>query len=479
MPTSPNGSSRQDLISRVLGTVDTNRMLAPGDAVLVAASGGPDSTALLHLLARIGRIRSVPIAAAHLHHGLRGEEADRDAEFAARQAESMGIAFFSERVDVEEYRRRQRLSLEEAARRLRYEFLLRTADRYGFSKIALGHHADDCVESVLLFFLRGAGRRGLAGISPRRGRFIRPLIDLRKEELRQYLNRHDIPFVLDTSNTDRSLVRNRIRHELIPQLTAAYNPNLVDTLLRLSKVVRDEDRWLDALAADRLKEALVFRGPDRIALSVSRLARLAEAACRRVLRTAVAELTGDLRRVGYRHIEAVRLLVLQKKGTGQLDLPRGVQANRTYDRLTLRRPGREPSPGPVDYEFVLDGPGEVRIPGGGGTLRLTVSGPAGEAQITRSGHRVAFFDMGRFAFPVTVRNVRPGDRFRPLGMTGTQKVSDFFVNRKVPRRLRSVCPVLISRGKIAWVVGHRIAEDFRTGPGTRQTLRAELLAEPD
>jgi tRNA(Ile)-lysidine synthase len=390
----------------------------------------------------------------------------------------MGVAFFPGRVDVEGYRRRHRLSREEAARRLRYEFLLKTADRNGFSKIALGHHADDSVESMLLFFLRGAGRRGLAGIPPMRGRFIRPLIELRKKELQNYLNRHGIPFVLDSSNTDRNHVRNRIRHELIPHLSKVYNPALVDTLLRLSKVVRDEDRWLDTLAADRFKEALVFKAPDRVALSVSRLASLAEAACRRVLRTAVAELTGDLRRIGYRHIEAVRLLLLGEKGTGQLDLPRGIRVDRSYDRLTLRRPRPNPLPGPAEYDFVLRGPGEVRIPDGGGTLRLTLSGPVDAATITRSGHRVAFFDMGRFDFPVTVRNVRPGDRFRPLGMTGTQKVSDFFVNRKVPRRLRSACPVLISRGKIAWVVGHRIAEDFRARPETRQTLRAELLAEP-
>jgi tRNA(Ile)-lysidine synthase len=454
-------------------------MIARGDSILVAASGGPDSTALLHALDEIGRKKAAAIAVAHLHHGLRGREADRDADFAARQAASLGLDFYSEHVDAAAYRRRHRLSTEEAARRLRYDFLLRTAERRSFSKIALGHNADDNAESVLMFLFRGAGPRGLAGISPRQGRFIRPLIELPREEIRSFLARRKIPFVLDSTNADLRFVRNRIRHELIPHLTAAYNPNLIETLLRHSKVIGAEEKWLEALTAERFEEALLFRDPDRVELSVSQVAAFDKAACRRVLRKAVAELTGDLRRIGFRHIEAIRRMVIQKKGSGEIALPRGVRAVRCYDRLSVRYQRGEPSDAPSDFSVLVNGPGHVRIPGRSQSLRLTLCASADAAEIARSGHRVVFFDMGKLDFPVTVRNLRPGDRFRPLGMTGTQKVSDFFVNRKVPRQLRWTCPVLVSGGNIAWVVGHRMAEDFRAGPEARQVLRGELLAEAD
>ena len=479
MPTSPSGSSRSDFVLKVLRTLTAHRMLVRGDSILVAASGGPDSTALLHALVDIAKEKAATLAVAHLHHGLRGAEADRDADFAARQAASLGLDFHVEHIDVGGYRRRHRLSTEEAARSLRYDFLLRMADRGGFTKIALGHNADDNAESVLMFLFRGAGPRGLAGISPRRGRFIRPLIEVQRKEICAYLSHRKIPFVRDSTNADRRYVRNRIRHELIPHITAAYNPNLIETLLRHSKVVRAEEKWLEDLTRARFGEALLSRDPDRLELSVSHVAGLEKAACRRVLRKAVAELTGNLRRIGFRHVEAIRGLAIQDKGSGKIDLPGGIRVVRCYDRIAFGFERDEPLDDRPDFCVSLNGPGRVRIPGRRQALQLTLCDSADAAEIARSGHRVAFFDMGKFVFPVTVRNAAPGDRFRPLGMTGTQKVSDFFVNRKVPRDLRWSCPVLVSGGKIAWVVGHRMAEDFRARAETRQVLRGELLAESD
>jgi tRNA(Ile)-lysidine synthase len=454
-------------------------MIAAGDSILVAASGGPDSIALVHSLFQIAQDQSIPIALAHLHHGLRGAEADRDAEFVARQATAMGLRLFSDRLDVHAYRRRHRLSLEEAARKLRYASLRHMADRHGFSKIAVGHHADDSAESILLFLLRGAGPRGLGGIAPKRGRFVRPLIDQRREQILAYLEENDIPYVVDSTNADRRFLRNRIRHDLIPQLSAEYNPQLTESLLRLSTIVQAEDRWMDELAEKMFEKAVIGEEPERLSLSVSRLAALPEAACRRVLRKTVTELQGDLRRIGFRHLEAVGTLLHQKKGTGELHLPRGLRVFRCYDRLEFCQDDRLSQADAPKYRLCIEAPGEFRLPVGGLLLRLSVCGPVDFGRLARSGQQVAFFDMGKFCFPVTVRNVRPGDRFRPSGMAGTQKVFDFFVNRKVPRHLRSSCPLLVCGGKIAWVVGHRTAEDFRAGPESRQVLRAELLADPD
>jgi len=479
MPTSPSGSSKADFLSKVLQTITAHRMLTAGDSVLVAASGGPDSSALLHALFRISQKNGMPIAAAHLHHGLRPLEADRDAEAVGRQAAQLGVPFFEERIDVEGFSGRGGLSLEEAARKVRYDFLRRTADRRGFTKIAVGHHADDSVESMLMFFFRGAGPRGLSGILPVRGRIIRPLIERRRDEIRRYLARQGLSFVVDSTNEDRRFLRNRIRHELIPLLAAEYNPKLTETLLRLSTVLRDEERWLAGLAEKALAETRIDRDDSSVTLSVPALAALPAAARRRVIRSALLGVKGDLRRIGFRHVEAVCRLATQPRAAGELHLPRGIGVYRSYERLRFCR-SRRPAPAASEegYCFRIDGPDEVRIPGRGELLRLERCNRFDPGRMAQSGQRVAFFDMGKLYFPLTVRSVLPGDRFRPLGMAGSQKLSDFFVNQKVPRHLRRSCPVLVCGGKIAWVVGHRIAEDFRADAESRAVLRAELLAEP-
>jgi tRNA(Ile)-lysidine synthase len=434
---------------------------------------------MLYALWQIARTRPMPLAVAHFHHGLRGAEADRDAAFVAGQAAELGLPFFIERGDVEGYRRSERLSTEEAARRLRYDFLHRTADANRFSKIAVGHHADDNAESLLLFVLRGSGRRGISGIPPQRGRLVRPLIDCRRDEIRRYLEEEHIAFVLDASNTDNAFVRNRLRNDLIPKLAADYNPNLVETLSRLSTVARAEDDWMEALAEPLLARALVRQEADRILLSVPALCALPKAACRRVLRQAISSVKGDLRRIGFGHIEAIRRLSKEKGGCASLHLPRNIRVYRAYEHLEIRL-ALENGGGlqPATFRYRLYGPGEVHLVEAGFCLRLTACGPVDAVRLRRSGQRTAFFDMGKIYFPITVRNPRPGDRFRPLGMTGTQKLQDFFTDRKVPRRSRWTCPLVISGGKIAWVVGHRISEDFKVETASRRLLLAELLADP-
>ncbi len=485
MPTSPSACNSPAFVSAIRRTVQARRLITPGEPVLVAASGGPDSTAMLYALWQIARTSPMPLAVAHFHHGLRGAEAERDAAFVAGQAAELGLPFYIERGNVEGYRRDERLSTEEAARRLRYDFLHRTAGANRFSKIAVGHHADDNAESVLLFVLRGSGRRGISGIPPKRGRLVRPLIDCRRNEIRRYLKEEQIGFVLDSSNADNAFVRNRLRNDLIPKLAADYNPNLVETLCRLSAVARAEDDWMETLAEPLLTGALLQREADRILLSVPALSALPKAACRRVLRQAISSLKGDLRRIGFRHIEAVRRLCEEKDGCASFHLPRNIRVYRAYERVEIclapenggcASLGSEPEP--KTFRYRLYEPGEVHLIEAGFCLRLTACGPVDAERIRRSGQRTAFFDMGKIYFPITVRNARPGDRFRPLGMTGTQKLQDFFTDRKVSRRSRWMCPLVISGGKIAWVAGHRISEDFKVEPASRRLLLAELLADP-
>jgi tRNA(Ile)-lysidine synthase len=268
-------------------------------------------------------------------------------------------------------------------------------------------------------------------------------------------------------------------------LAADYNPNLVETLCRLSALARSEDAWMETLTEPLLAGALLHREADRILLSVPTLSALPKAACRRVLRQAISSLKGDLRRIGFRHIEAVRRLSEEKGGCATLHLARNLRVYRAYERLEIYIAtenggcaARGGEPEPKTFRYQLFEPGEVHLVEAGFYLRLTACGPVDAERIHNSGQRTAFFDMGKIYFPITVRNPRPGDRFRPLGMTGTRKLQDFFTDRKVSRRIRWTCPLVISGGKIAWVAGHRISEDFKVEPASRRLLLAELLADP-
>ena len=238
-------------------------MIDPGDAVLVAVSGGPDSMALLHLLVALSPALSLRLGVAHLDHGLRKEAAQRDAAFVAGAAAGLGLPCHVGKENVTAYRDRHRLNLEEAARTIRYRFLGQTAAAYGYSRLATGHQADDNAELVLMNLLRGSGPGGLAGIPPRRrlseadgppGRpgaridIIRPLIAVTREEVLAYLSDRSIAHVTDDSNSDPAYLRNRLRRDLIPHLARAYNPRIAAALNRLSAILRSEDEWADAVA---------------------------------------------------------------------------------------------------------------------------------------------------------------------------------------------------------------------------------------
>ena len=236
----------------------TAKMLQPGDRVLVGVSGGADSVALLHILYRLSVSRDLDIGVAHLNHALRGKAADRDAAFVQTLARQLDLPCFSARQDVGLQRQKQGGSLEEAGRRARYRFYAQTAKTQGFTKIALGHHADDNAELVLMNMLRGTGPEGIAGIPPaREPGIIRPLIHARRREIMAYIKDNDLAYVVDASNQDPRFFRNRVRNELIPALSEAYNPRLTEALVRTASISRTEEEWLEQLTRPMLEAAIL------------------------------------------------------------------------------------------------------------------------------------------------------------------------------------------------------------------------------
>ncbi len=465
------------LYRKALATIKKYDMIAPGEHVLVGVSGGADSMALLRVLLEMKAALDIRLTVAHLDHMLRGEDSLREAEFTAFQAQKLGVPCIVERRDVQSFRCRQNLSLQEAARRVRYDFYDDAARRTGATKIALGHHADDQAETVLLWLLRGAALGGLAGIPPvRENRFIRPLLQCSRRRIEQYLEDIRQEFVPDSSAGELHYRRNKIRHELLPLLREQYNPNIVETLARTAELVQQDDEALEHVVRQALQEC-VQDGEGGTVLSLDGLGRFSTALQGRIMREAVFRVKGDTRGLTMQHIDALCSLLAGGGSSRTIQLPGGLEARREYRNVLIRRSPAKSVCSAFSYT-IEDVPGSIVIPETGGRLSMRVESIEDAApHIRSSGEKTAFFDLGRLQFPLTVRSRQPGDAFQPLGQPGTKKIQDFFTDCKVPQRLRDRVPLLVSGEDIAWVVGYRMDERFKVGAGAKTVLRAELTDE--
>ena len=446
-------------LERIAATIKAHDMLAPDHLVLVALSGGADSTALLHALKQLGH----RLCACHVNHGLRGEEADADARHAAAFAESLGVPLVERRADVKSFARERKLSLETAAREVRYALLAEAAAKLHADRIATGHTADDQAETVLLNLLRGAGPSGLAGIPPVRGNIIRPLLGLARAEVLEYCAAAGLGYREDKSNLDRRFTRNRIRHDIMPALRE-IQPNLTAVLSRLAEIMRAENEYLDALAAPwgRLP---VCRA--QVTLPLATLASLPLALQRRLLRAALARVKGDARDLELERIDALIELVEQGRTGAMIELPEGLLATRGYGELVI---SRAQSPAAVSGEWPLSVPGTTMIP----ELGLCISATPSDDTTLRDDPNVAVLDADTVGEGLLVRFWRPGDRFVPLGLSEPVKLQDYFVNAKVPRRERGRIPIVESARHILWLVGHRIDDRSKVTSATRRTLRLQV-----
>lgn len=487
MPPSPSKST-DNLLQTVLRAISRFSMLTPGDRVLVAVSGGPDSVALLHLLLRIAPEYSLALGVAHLNHGLRGRASDRDEEFTSALARTHDLPFHGGRRNVKALRRIKKLSPEEAARKARHDFLAEIRRAEGYRRLALGHHADDNAELVLMRLIQGGGPAGTAGMAPvRDDGLIRPLIEARRTDIEAFLRTEGIGWVADESNADPRFLRNRIRSRLIPLLREEFNPAVVDAVNRYAEIRREEEAWLSGLTRDMAESCTspsieagseAEAGTEGRVLSVPRLRNLPMAPRRRVVRRTLEVVRGHLRRIALDHVDAVLSLLDGDGRHRRLDLPGRVRVARTGEELRIRRlavPLRNAGASAPAFAYEMEGPGVLALSEIDARLSLSIIPRPSDRDVRHAGQHVAFFDMKKFRFPLVVRNARPGDRFTPLGMCGSQSVSDFLINRKIPLPDRPRCPVLLSGNRIIWVAGGRIDEAVKLAPSTESVLKAEIF----
>jgi tRNA(Ile)-lysidine synthase len=447
------------LADRVLATVRKHGMLPAGGRVLVALSGGPDSVGLLHLLRELEVRGELTIAgAAHLNHAMRPAAA-QDERFCRELAASLGIPLCVDLTDVRARAREWRTSTEDAGRRARYAFFARAVAEVGADAVATGHTVDDQAETFLLQMIRGAGPRGLSAIAPKTGAVCRPLLDLRRAEIRGWLTANGLPFREDESNLDPAFVRNRVRHRLMPLLRQEFSPGIVEVLGREAAIARADEACLQAHAIE-VARSVVLTTERGIELDAAVLAALDPAIGSRVARIALTH-GGSGRFIGFNHVEALVALAGRPSGSA-VSLP-GQEARRTGDRILLR--SAKPAHLGSAFRVALAVPGEVLLERQGWAVSAT-SGPgvaaSSPAHSTTSGLALALRTED-LEYPLAVRSRRRGDRLRPAGMQGrSKKLQDLFVDRKVPRELRDTVPLVVDgNDEILWVVGHAATGEFR------------------
>jgi tRNA(Ile)-lysidine synthase len=509
------------LLERISLSVETHSLLAEGEMVVVGVSGGPDSLCLLHLLCRLRARYQLSLHVAHLHHGMRGAEADADAEYVRALAADWGLPHTIEQVDVPALARERRLAPEEAARRARYAFLCGVAAQVGARTIAVGHNADDQTETVLMHWIRGSGLAGLRGMLPLTSlgdyrllepsdpdlscaalrpvspdyRLIRPLLQVTRAEIEDYCDYYGLEPRFDRSNLDTTYFRNWLRHKALPFL-AEHNPNVREVIRRSATVIADdyallrsllEDTWSRVVVEESLSfEPSVAAEPTdvedtggRIAFDLLKWRALPTGLQRSTLREAIHRLRRSLRNISFIHVENA-LLVARDGTTGdQATLPRNLQLVVGYDQVTIAD-ARVHQPLPDMPLLPRHGgswpvcvPGLTSLPESDWVLEATVLAP-GElpsAWKTNPNPWRTFLDAHAVGDSLWLQNRQPGDRFQPLGMGGHEvKLADFLTNQKVPRMVRDRLPLLVGRGGIAWVCGHRVDERARVTDKTRQVF---------
>jgi tRNA(Ile)-lysidine synthase len=453
--------------------------VARDECLLVAVSGGVDSMTLLDLLDRHRERLGLRLHVAHVHHGLRGRAADRDAAFVMAEAARRGLAASVCRLDPAERRRGE--SVEMWARSARYACLDALAAQVRASRIAVAHTLDDQAETVLLHLLRGTGPRGLAGIPPMRHLILRPLLSVSRGDIEAYAAARGLAFRTDASNASKAHLRNRVRHDLLPLLAKRYNPRIAESLAALAALVREDESVLADQAAALFAKAARETGPT-VCLAVESLRTAPPAVLRRAFQEAFQRArpdgTRDRHGLTRRHLDALLHLLTRE---AEVRLPGGVEARRHGAVIRIgRSAGPVPSVPGKDSCWPAMPRAEVPVRPGVWTpwsplrCRLRVRRLGAGPSAARRARWRAVLDPLLLEAPLTLRGWRPGDRFRPLGMAGEKKLQDFFVDAKVPRQERARIPLLLVGGRIAWVVGQRVAEDFRfrgSGPACLVEVR--------
>ncbi len=453
------------LLATITRTIDRYQLLEKGDNVLVALSGGPDSVALLHILSQLQTHYHIRLTAVYVNHGIRTRAAAKEEKFCEALCAELEISCIIVRESIPALAKQRRIGLEEAGRAFRYELFERLARMHRFDKVALGHHVDDRVETVLFRIFRGTGPTGLGGIPVKRGIYVRPLFEINKAQVLEYLKENRLRYCVDRSNDDSDYSRNYIRNKLLPEVRKRLNPQVDRAILNLAETVTAEEGVLRKQVEKAVRQAVTVTLGGKIELDRARFTGYTSWLRRRLLRYCLGSISEGVM-VDRETIERLENQILQESGS--LSLPGRIQAVMTSDKFVFAQ-GQ-----PIYLERELVPGKSVELEPLVARIQMRESARWSSAVSKKRQAAQVSVDAGKVEYPLTVRSIRAGDRFQPLGMKGTKKVGDFLTDRKVPKVYRDEILVVADGRGIIWVVGYEIADRVKVDKTTRKVVTLEV-----
>lgn len=453
------------MINKVRNFIKENKLIGEKDKVLVALSGGPDSICLLHILYTLKEEFGFSIGAAHVNHLLRGEDSECDERYVMRICEDLGIKLDIERIDIDRISKERGISHEMAGREERYAFFDRVKKSKGYTKVAVAHNANDQVETVMMRMMRGTGLEGLCGIRVKRdGYVIRPILCLKRNEIEEYCNLSSLKPRLDKSNLEKVYARNRVRLDIIPYMKEHFNEDIIESVNRMVNILQKDNEFIEGYVTNIFEEYCNF---DKDSMVIkNELFSLNEAIVTRCIKRALIVYSEKHINFEMKHI--YDLIELVELGTNRkLYLPNGIIAENIYGNIYLKK--REQDKLNVYEEIAFDKQliGRDIVEFGKYKVSFDIINNKNNIEFSNN-DLIKYFDYDNIKGKLCIRNRKDGDKIRPLGMKGSKKVKDIFINMKVPVEERAKVPIVCFDSNIAWIVGYKVSEENKI---TRQTKK--------
>jgi len=443
--------------------IDNESLIKSGDKVILAVSGGYDSIVLLDLFISIRLWYDLKLVIAHVNHSLRGENADRDEKFVKKISLKYRVKFFSKKLDVKRYAKSNKLSIEQAARDLRFNYLDSLRKKIDYNKIALGHHADDWAETIIMNLIRGFGIKGLRGIKPVSNNFIHPLLFATKQEIIAYAESKKLDHVEDESNKDKTFFRNKIRHDILSVMTKQFGDQTIQSICRSGRILNEIEEYIMNSTNAALKNVIVSDTDKEIVLDINKFLDYFIAIKKSIIINLLEKMCVQYT---YSNIESVLKLIENGRSGGRIEINNDTIVVKYSNNVYFTKKQRNINETELHigkWNFIPDS-----------NIKIRLNHVNKIHKVKHKDKYVEYVDYDNIELPLRVRSWIKGDKFTPLGMTGTKKLHDFFIDEGIVNFKRQLIPILVDKLHIVWIIGYRINENFKITKKTNNILKLEV-----
>ncbi|MEF9991518.1 MAG: tRNA lysidine(34) synthetase TilS [Peptostreptococcaceae bacterium] len=455
------------IVDRVRSTIDKYNLLQKGDKIVLGLSGGPDSVCLLHVLKQLESEYDISIYAAHLNHQIRGIEAQKDVMYISRLCDSLGVKLFVKSINVPAYCKENGLSIEEGARKLRYEMFYEIKQKTKSNKIAIGHNLNDQAETILMRMMRGTGLQGLRGIEYKRDdTIIRPILDIERSSIEKYCDEHELNPRIDSTNLENIYTRNKIRLELIPYMQENFNNNVVESICRMGNNLKLDSEYIEQEGINKFNEVAKLTNNEEVEISLDKYVDLHKAIKSRIIRNSIKYILGDTNFVDQKHIEDIIELEEDTKINKKIVLPRGLFVYRNKNNILLTN--KEITYEEIEFCYKVPKEGVIKIKELGVFVETKVIS-IDRFNSMKVDKASKGFDLDKFKGGIFVRNRKSGDKIKLAA--GSKKLKSLFIDLKIPRENRSRIPVVVDDNEVVCVGDYKISENYKIDANTKEVLK--------